>query len=175
MVFVIIIVLLLLFLVYLVKLNHDLLVNKDNILRSLAALDATIIRKNTAILEILGYAQDTMLKEGNLIKELFTLRHDINKIRPKIANAAARYQMQIEFDKKVEFLMGAFVRYPELSKNAGFQKCLQDYMNIENMFNEKVEQYNLAVDRLNWSIESFPSSLLAKASNTKEPPPRYEK
>lgn len=172
---VIIVVLILLFLGYLVKLNQDLLINKDNILRALAGLDAIIIRKNTAILEILGYAQDTMIKEGNLIKELFTIRHDINKVRPKIANAAARYQMQIEFDKKVEFLLGAVVRYPELSKNAGFQKCLQDYANIERVFNEKVEQYNVAVDKLNWSIHSFPSSILAQASNTKEPPPRYER
>lgn len=175
MAFVIIVVLILLFLGYLVKLNQDLLANKDNILRALAALDAVIIRKNTAILEILGYAQDTMIKEGNLIKELFTMRHDINKVRPKIANAAARYQMQIEFDKKVEFLLGAVVRYPELSKNAGFQKCLQDYANIEQVFNQKVEQYNVAVDKLNWSINSFPSSILAQASNTKEPPPRYER
>lgn len=172
---VIIVVLILLFLGYLVKLNQDLLTNKDNILRALAGLDAIIIRKNTAILEILGYAQDTMIKEGNLIKELFTIRHDINKVRPKIANAAARYQMQIEFDQKVEFLLGAVVRYPELSKNAGFQKCLQDYANIERVFNEKVEQYNVAVDKLNWSIHSFPSSILAQASNTKEPPPRYER
>lgn len=175
MVFVIIVVVILLFLGYLVKLNQDLLTNKDNILRALAGLDAIIIKKNMAILEILGYAQDTMIKEGNLIKELFTMRHDINKVRPKIANAAARYQMQIEFDKKVEFLLGAVVRYPELSKNAGFQKCLQDYANIERVFNEKVEQYNVAVDKLNWSINSFPSNILAQASNTKEPPPRYER
>lgn len=175
MVFVIIVVVILLFLGYLVKLNQDLLTNKDNILRALAGLDAIIIKKNMAILEILGYAQDTMIKEGNLIKELFTMRHDINKVRPKIANAAARYQMQIEFDKKVEFLLGAVVRYPELSKNAGFQKCLQDYANIERVFNEKVEQYNVAVDKLNWSINSFPSSILAQATNTKEPPPRYER
>lgn len=175
MAFVIIIVVILLFLGYMLKLNQDLLTNKDNILRALAAMDAVIIRKNAAILEVLGYAQDTMQKEGNLIKELFTLRHDICKVKPKISNAAARYQMQIEFDKKLEFLMGAFVRYPDLQKNAGFQKCLQEYLNIEQVFNEKVEQYNIAVDKLNWSIESFPSSILAQAANTKEPPPRYEK
>lgn len=175
MAFVIIVVCVLLFLAYIVKLNQDLLTNKDNILRALAALDAVIIRKNTAILEILGYAQDTMIKEGNLIKELFTLRHDINKVKPKIANAAARYQMQIEFDKKVETLLSCVSRYPELSKNAGFQKCLQDFAQIEQTFNEKVEFYNIAVDKLNWSIQSFPSSILAQASNTKEPPPRYEK
>ena len=172
---VIVIVVILLAFGYMIKLNQDLLTNKDNILRALAALDAIIIRKNMVVLDVLGYAQDLMEKEGNLIKELFTLRHDISKVKPKIANAAARYQMQIEFDKKMELLLGAITRYPELAKNAGFQKSLNDYKSVEIVFNEKVEFYNTAVDKLNWSIQTFPSSILAQASNTKEPPPRYEK
>ena len=75
----------------------------------------------------------------------------------------------------MELLLGAITRYPELAKNAGFQKSLNDYKSVEIVFNEKVEFYNTAVDKLNWSIQTFPSSILAQASNTKEPPPRYEK
>ena len=102
---------------YVVKLNHDLLVNKDLLLRGLAGVDALIIKKNLKILDILGYAQETMQKEATLINELFNIRHDINKITPKIANAPQRYEMQKDFDRKIDLLLEAVSRYPELKNN----------------------------------------------------------
>lgn len=165
----------LLILGYMLKLNHDLLVNKDNILRALAGLDAVIIKKNLAVLDLLGYAQETMEKEKYIIVSLFNMRHDINKIRTKVANAAERYELQREFDKQLELLLNAVQRYPELKKNSSFQKSLADFATIEETFNEKIEIYNTAVDKLNRSIHSFPSSILAKLAHTKEPPPHYVK
>ena len=175
MVFVIILVIILLFIAYMVKLNHDLVVNKDNILRSMAALDAAIIKKNLAILDLLGYAQEIMTKEANLIKELFNMRHDINKITPKIANAPERYQLQSEFDKKAAIFINASARYPELNKNMGYQKSLQSYTELDNACKERIDYFNQCVDNLNWSINSFPSSILAQLDHTKEPPPHYQK
>ena len=175
MAFIVVLLIILAIVVYMVKLNHDLLVNKDNILRALAALDAVIIKKNLAALELLGYAQEVMEKESNMIKELFNLRHDINKVKPKVSNAPARYQYQAEFERKLNLFLSACSRYPELNKNAGFQKSLAEYTNLAAAFDEKIEFYNLCVEKLNWSIHSFPSSILAKMANTKEPPPPYQK
>ncbi len=160
---------------YVVKLNHDLLVYKDNLLRALAGVDAVIIKKNLKILDILGYAQDNMEKEQRLIAELFNIRHDINKITPKIANAAQRYQMQQNFDRKTAILFEAFPRYQELKNNAGFQSSLKEFNQMQEAFEQKVAYYNSVVDKLNWLIHTFPSSTLAQMSHTKEPPPRYEK
>lgn len=172
-IFIVVLVILIGFIAYIIKLNHDLLVNKDNILRSMAALDAVIIKKNNSILELLGFAKEVMLKETNLISELFNLRHDINKIKPKIVNAPLRYQKQAEFDKKIQTFLSICPRYPELNKNASFQKNLVEFQNLETSFKEKVEYYNLCVDKLYMSIHSFPSSILAEMSHTKEPPPKY--
>lgn len=160
---------------YVVKLNHDLLVNKDLLLRGLAGVDALIIKKNLKILDILGYAQETMQKEATLINELFNIRHDINKITPKIANAPQRYEMQKDFDRKIDLLLEAVSRYPELKNNAGFQSSLREFAQMQQVFEEKVNFYNTVVDKLNWLIHTFPSSALAQMSHTKEPPPRYEK
>lgn len=173
--FVIVFVVIIAIILYMVKLNRDLLVNKDNILRSMAALDAIIIKKNLAVLDLLGYAQEVMKKEENLIKELFNKRHDINKIKPKVLNAPVRYQYQSEFENMLKNFLNACSRYPELSKNAAFQKCLTEYNKLAEVFDEKVDFYNLCVEKLNWSIHSFPSSILAKMANTKEPPPPYQK
>ena len=173
--FVIFVVIVILFLGYIVKLNHDLIVNKDNLLRALAALDAVIISKNLAILDVLGYAQETMEKDKTLINSLFNMRHDINRIRTKISNAQERYEKQQEFDKQIELLLNAVSRYPDLKKNAGFQKSLIDFANIETQFNERVQRYNDAVVKLQHSIHSFPSSILAQLAHTKEPPPIYQK
>lgn len=162
------------FLAYIVKLNHDLLVNKDNILRSMAAFDAMIIKKNEALLDLVGYAQDVMEKEAYLIKDILNLRHEVTEIKPKIVNAPARYQKQAELDKRIEQLLGAVSRYSELSKNSAFQVSLQKFINLNNEYKEKVEFYNTCVDRLNWSIHSFPSSILAEMAHTKEPPPKYQ-
>lgn len=173
MVFFVILILILGVIGYLAKLNHDLLVNKDNILRSMAALDAVIIKKNTAILDVLSYAQEVVTKEAKLIAELFNLRHDINKIKPKIANAPMRYQKQAEFDKKIQNFLSVCSRYSELNKNSSFQKSLMEYENLEASFKEKVEFFNTCIDKLNWSIHSFPSSVIAQMANTKEPPEKY--
>jgi len=175
MVFVIILVVIIATIGYMVKLNHDLLINKDNILRSMAALDAIIIKKNLAALDLLGYAQEVMEKEANLIKELFNKRHDINKVKPKVSNAPARYQYQSEFETKFKQFLNACSRYSELNKNAAFQKSLADYNKLAEVFDEKVDFYNLCVEKLNWSIHTFPSSILAQIDHTKEPPPPYQK
>ncbi len=173
--FIIILVIILAIILYMIKLNKDLIVNKDNILRSMAALDAIIIKKNLAVLDLLGYAQEVMEKEANLIKDLFNKRHDINKIKPKISNAPARYQFQSEFENLLKQFFSAVQRYPELNKNAAFQKSLADYNTLETVFEEKIDFYNLCVDKLNWSIHTFPSSILAQLDHTKEPPPPYQK
>lgn len=175
MVFLYIIIALILLLVYMFKLNQDLLTNKDNILRSMAALDATIIKKNSALLDLVGYAQEVMTKEATLIKEIMSIRHEINSIKPKLANSEERYKKQSELEKKIVFLKNAFPRYPELNKNAAFQKSLSEFTKISEDFEEKVEYFNLCVDKLNWSINSFPSSILASMANTKPAPPKYEK
>lgn len=174
MVFVVILLLILGIIGYFAKLNHDLLVNKDNILRSMAALDAVIIKKNNAILDVLSYAQEVAVKEANMLTELFNLRHDLNKIKPKIVNAPIRYQKQSEFDRKIQTFLNACSRYTELSKNSSYQKSLMNYQTLENTFKEKVEFYNISVDKLNWSIHSFPSSILAQMAAVKEPPPKYQ-
>lgn len=161
------------FFAYMVKLNHDLLVNKDNILRSMAAFDAMIIKKNEALLDLIGYAQEVMVKESYLIKDILNLRHEITEIKPKIVNAPARYQKQAALDKQIEQLLSAVSRYSDLGKNSAFQVSLQKFNNIDNEYKEKVEFYNTCVDRLNWSINSFPSSIIAQMANTKEPPPKY--
>lgn len=169
------IIIIILTVVYIVKLNHDLIINKDNILRSMAALDAVIIKKNVAALDLLSYAQEFMEKESNLIKELFNLRHDINKIKPKVSNAPVRYQYQAEFERKFQYFLNSCSRSSELNKNAGFQKSLAEYQELSRAFDERVDFYNTCVEKLNWSIHSFPSSILAKMDNTKEPPPPYQK
>ena len=171
---IVLLVLILGFFAYMVKLNHDLLVNKDNILRSMAAFDAMIIKKNEALLDLIGYAQDVMEKDAFLIKDIMKLRHEVTEIKPKIVNAPARYQKQAELDKKIEQFLGALPRYSELGKNSAFQVSLQKFLNLNNEYKEKVEFYNTCVDRLNWSIHSFPSSILAEMANTKEPPPKYQ-
>ena len=173
MVFLVILIILLGIIGYIAKLNHDLLVNKDNILRSMAALDSVIMKKNEAILDVLSYAQEVMQKEANLVTELFNLRHEINKIKPKIVNAPIRYQKQIEFDKKVVTFLQICSRYSELNKNSSFQKSLMIFQNLEETFKEKVNFYNTSVDKLNWSINTFPSSVLAQLASTKAPPPKY--
>lgn len=172
---IILLIVIIIFIGYVVKLNHDLLVYKDNLLRALAGVDAVIIKKNLKILDVLGYAQETMQKEQTLITELFNIRHDINKITPKIANAPERYKMQQDFDRKIEILLGAVSRYPELKNNAGFQSSVNEFHQMQNAFDEKVKYYNSVVDKLNWLIHTFPSSVLAQMSHTKEPPPNYEK
>ncbi len=174
MVLLILLIIILAFAGYIIKLNSDLLANKDNILRSMAALDASIIKKNNAILDVLSYAQEVATKEANLIAELFNLRQEINKVKPKIVNAPLRYQKQSEFDRKIQLFLNACGRYPELNKNASFQKSLLNYQNLDQAFKENVEFYNTCIDKLNWSIHSFPSSILAQMDNTKEPPSRYE-
>ncbi|MBR2526794.1 LemA family protein [bacterium] len=174
MVFVVILVVILGLIGYIAKINHDLLVNKDNILRSMAALDAVIIKKNNAILDVLSYAQEVVTKEANLVNELFNLRHDINKIKPKIANAPMRYQKQVEFDRKIQTFLSVCSRYSELNKNSSFQKSLVAYQTLEEDFKAKVEFFNTCIDNLNWSIHSFPSSILAQMANTKEPPEKYQ-
>lgn len=174
MVFVVILVLILGIIGYLVKINHDLLVNKDNILRSMAALDAVIIKKNNAILDVLSFAKEVVTKESGLINELFRLRQEVNNIKPKISNAPMRYQKQVEFDRKIQTFLSVCSRYSELNKNSSFQKSLMDYQALEGVFKEKVEFFNICVDKLNWSIHSFPSSILAQMANTKEPPQKYQ-
>lgn len=171
---IVLLILILGFLAYMVKLNHDLLVNKDNILRSMAAFDAMIIKKNDALLDFIGYAQDVMDKEATLIKDILNLRHEVTEIKPKIVNAPARYQKQAELDKKIEQLLNAVSRYSDLNKNSTFQVSLQKFNDLNVAYKEKVEFYNMCVDKLNWSIHSFPSSIIAEMANTKEPPPKYQ-
>ncbi len=175
MVFVVLILIILSFLGYMVKLNQDLLTNKDNILRSMAALDALIIKKNFVILDIAGYAQEVIQKESSLVKEVLSLRHEVTEIKPKIVNAPARYTIQAKLDKKMEQLLNVCSNYPELNKNAAFQSSLNKFNELEKDFQEKVDFYNTCVDKLNWSINSFPSSIIAEMAKTKEPPPKYQK
>lgn len=174
MVFLIILLIIVGAIAYMVKLNHDLLVNKDNILRSMAALDAMIIKKNMALLDVVGYGQEFMQNEKTLIKDIMAMRHEITEIKPKIVNAPARYQKQAKLDKKIEQFLTACSNYPELNKNAGFQSCLNNFNELNAAFKEKVDFYNTSVDKLNWSIHSFPSSILAEMAHTKESPPKYE-
>ncbi|MBQ3310685.1 LemA family protein [bacterium] len=175
MILVYILIAVILLVIYLLKINFDLLNYKDKSLRALAALDAAIIKKNIVILDILGYARENMPKEDRLICELFNIRHDISKIRTKIVNAQERFEKQKEFDSKVEILLGAATKYSDLKKNIGFQQCLENFYNLESEFNTRVEDYNLIVNKFYSLVHTFPGSIIAKLTKTMEPPATYEK
>ena len=51
---IILLIAIIIFIGYVVKLNHDLLVYKDNLLRALAGVDAVIIKKNLKVRRIIS-------------------------------------------------------------------------------------------------------------------------
>ncbi|MGN1125311.1 MAG: LemA family protein [Candidatus Gastranaerophilaceae bacterium] len=165
----------LLIILYLVKLARDLEVNKDNVLRGLASVDAILIKKNLLLLDIISYAKEFMDKEKVLIDEILALRQDINKVKPKIENAEQRYSMQKKLDKKLEYLLSAMDKYKDQKNNAGLQSILKKFAMHEQALDEKLKFYNNAVDSLNNSINSFPSSIFAQINKVKAPPPKYDR
>lgn len=165
----------LLIILYLVKLARDLEVNKDNVLRGLASVDAILIKKNLLLLDIISYAKEFMDKEKVLIDEILALRQDINKVKPKIENAEQRYSMQKKLDKKLEYLLAAMDKYKDQKNNAGLQSILKKFAMHEQALDEKLKFYNNAVDSLNNSINSFPSSIFAQINKVKAPPPKYDR
>lgn len=171
----IIIVGILLYIIYVVKLALDLDKYKDNLLRGLAGVDAILIKKNVIILDILGYAKEFMDKDQHLVNDAYAIRYELNKLKPRIDNVEQRYELQKKFDKQVELIVQAVSRYKDLKTNAGLQAQLRQLATLEEAQNEKLVYYNDAVDRMNWYINTFPSSILAKVNEVKPPPPRYDR
>ena len=163
----------LLYIIYVIKLALDLDKYKDNLLRGLAGVDAIIIKKNIVILDILGYAKEFMDKDQNLVNEAYAIRYELNKLKPRIDNVEMRYSLQKSFDAQVALIVQAVNRYKDLKTNMGLQSRLRELETLENAQNEKLVFYNDAVDRMNWYINTFPSSILAQINEVKPPPPRY--
>ena len=171
----IIIVGILLYIIYVIKLALDLDKYKDNLLRGLAGVDAIIIKKNAVILDILGYAKEFMDKDQHLVNAAYAIRYELNKLKPRIDNADKRYEVQKKYDKQVELIVQAVNRYKDLKTNAGLQAQLRQLAILEEAQNEKLLYYNDAVDRMNWYINTFPSSIIAQINEVKPPPPRYDR
>lgn len=171
----IIIVGILLYIIYVIKLALDLDKYKDNLLRGLAGVDAIIIKKNAVILDILGYAKEFMDKDQHLVNEAYAIRYELNKLKPRIDNVDKRYELQKKFDKQIELLVQAVGRYKDLKTNMGLQSQLRQLAVLEEALNEKLAIYNDAVDKMNWYITSFPSSIIAQINEVKPPPPRYDR
>ena len=165
----------LLYIIYVIKLALDLDKYKDNLLRGLAGVDAIIIKKNIVILDILGYAKEFMDKDQNLVNEAYAIRYELNKLKPRIDNVEMRYSLQKSFDAQVALIVQAVNRYKDLKTNMGLQSRLRELETLENAQNEKLVFYNDAVDRMNWYINTFPSSSLAQINEVKPPPPRYDR
>ena len=77
--------------------------------------------------------------------------------------------------KQVELIVQAVNRYKDLKTNAGLQAQLRQLAILEEAQNEKLLYYNDAVDRMNWYINTFPSSIIAQINEVKPPPPRYDR
>ena len=86
-----------------------------------------------------------------------------------------RYSLQKSFDAQVALIVQAVNRYKDLKTNMGLQSRLRELETLENAQNEKLVFYNDAVDRMNWYINTFPSSILAQINEVKPPPPRYDR
>ena len=99
----------------------------------------------------------------------------MNKLKPRIDNADKRYEVQKKYDKQVELIVQAVNRYKDLKTNAGLQAQLRQLAILEEAQNEKLLYYNDAVDRMNWYINTFPSSIIAQINEVKPPPPRYDR
>lgn len=155
----IIIIFLILGLIY--KLNKNLMINKDNVLRALASIDKQLIARNNLLPILLSLAKESMPKETIIINEIYAFRAEVVKLKNRWDNADKRFKFQEFIDEKLNQLIIAMAKYPELKTNFQMSEALKDLAKIEAKLSESIIFYNHSVAALTGSVNNFPSNIIA--------------
>lgn len=175
MIIIVLLILIIAIIILLLKINQDLIKCKDLILRNLAAVDAQLLRRNDILAYFLPLVNENMLKEKTLIADIFALRAEVVKLRPKLNNTEKRFELQELIDTKLSYLLTAINRYLELKNNLRVAEGLKDLSDIEEKLAYNIKCYNDTVTNLQNMIELFPSNIIAKLTKTKCKLPYYKR
>jgi LemA protein len=99
------------------------------------------------------------------MKQEQTVLENVTRARAAVAtggNALDKAQAENQFSQTLKSLFAVAESYPDLKSNTNFLELQRELSDTENKMMASRRFYNSTVQDLNTSIESFPTSLIAK-------------
>ena len=143
---------------YAIFLYNKLVRNKNMVEEGWSGIEVQLKRRSNLIPNLIETVKGYMAHESGLLSEIVTLRSRSKEIR----DVGEKGRIESDLSRSLDSLLALAEAYPDLKASQNFLDLQDDLSQIESEIQMARRYYNGTVRNLNISIESLPSSLIAK-------------
>ncbi len=155
--------------IYMVALYNHLVVLRNNVKKVFANMDIYLKKRWSVVNNLVKLVKEYMNYEEDTLKEVIALRNSTYNS----TSDDERIKIDQQLSKKIDKIMIACERYPDLKANEQFKELTINLAKIEDEIGKSIEDYNEAVVQFNNVVESLPEKFFVKLLGF-EPKPMFE-
>jgi len=153
----------LIFLVFIVVLMYNSLVNKKNqVENTFGGMDVQLKKRYDLIPNLISSVKTYMKHEADTLTE-------ITELRTKALSGGLSNNDKVDLDNKITSKLGGIMvaveNYPDLKASNNFVQLQRSLNEVEEQISASRRSYNASVTDLNNGIENFPSNIIAGMMN----------
>jgi len=141
-----------------ILLYNKLVRNKNMVEEGWSGIEVQLKRRSNLIPNLIETVKGYMAHESGLLSEIVKLRSRSKETR----EVGEKSRIESALSRSLDSLLALAEAYPDLKASQNFLDLQDDLSQIESEIQMARRYYNGTVRNLNISIESFPSSLIAK-------------
>ena len=150
--------LLILLLIYALASYNYLVALRNNVKKAFANMDIYLKKRWSVVNNLVKVVKGYMNYEEDTLKEVIALRN-------RTYNSTSddeKIKIDQKLSNKIDKIMVACERYPDLKANEQFKELTINLAKIEDEIGKSIENYNEAVVQFNNVVESLPEKLFVK-------------
>lgn len=148
----------------------QLIKKRNKVKEAMSGIDVQLNKRYSLIPNILTIANRFMEHERELLEGITNLRSRASGIKSTDTTIAEKIQLDNQIASKMGQLFVSVENYPQLKSDQTMIQSMQTYSEVEEHIAAARRFYNSAVNDLNNSVETFPSSLVAGMMNIQSYP-----
>ena len=152
------------------NLYTQLIMKRNKVKEAMSGIDVQLNKRYSLIPNILTIANRFMEHERDLLEGITELRTRAASIKATDATISEKIQLDNQIASKMGQLFVSVENYPQLKSDQTMVQAMQTYSEVEEHIAAARRFYNSAVNDLNNSVETFPSSLVASMINIQSYP-----
>jgi Uncharacterized conserved protein len=149
---------------YMVGLYNQLIMLKNNIVKSFANIDILLKQRADEIPNLVKIVKESQRYESALLENLTRMRTEYMKA----TDIETKVQINNSIEKALRSVIAVSENYPDLKTNAVFIQLHQRISELENLIADRREFYNESVNMYNIGIAEFPAVMFAKLMGYKQ-------
>lgn len=146
----------------LISIYNGLVRKRNQIEYAFSGVDVALQKRGELIPNLVESVKKYMSFEQNTLAEIVELRNKISNVNP---NSSERFDLENSMTGLLKNLMVTVENYPDLKSSDNMLQLQRTLNETEEQISASRRAYNASVNKLNNSIQTFPSNIIASIND----------